>query len=129
MPQNAALAARGRSASGKTILGDLPPSSSESRFKLLSPEAFNSARAVRMLPVKAILSTSMWRASASPAVWPKPVTTLTTPSGTPASKQYSASLKVVIGVSSEGLITIEQPVASAGATFQAASSIGEFQGV
>src|SRR5437879_7407330 len=33
------------------------------------------------------------------------VTTLTTPSGTPASKEYSASLKVVIGVSSEGLTT------------------------
>src|SRR3989442_11053431 len=129
MPQSAALAAGGRSVSGKTILGDFPPSSSESRFKLLSPEAFSSARAVRMLPVKATLSTSMWRASESPAVWPEPGTTLTTPSGTPASKQYSANLKGVIGVSSQGLITIEQPVASAGATFQAASSIGEFPGV
>ena len=106
------------------MLGDLPPSSKDSGFRLLSAEAFISARAVRVLPVNAILSTSGCRASASPVEAPKPVTTLTTPSGTPASRQYSASLKAVRGVISDGLITIEQPLASAGATFQAANNIG-----
>ena len=41
------------------MLGFLPPNSSDTRFKLLSDDARNSARAVRMLPVKLILSTSM----------------------------------------------------------------------
>ena len=80
---NTAIAAPGtaasRSASAKTMLGDLPPSSIDIRFRLPA--------AARMIfwptsvePVKAILSTPGCAASAAPAS-PKPVTTLTTPCG------------------------------------------------
>ena len=44
-------------------------------------------------PVKAILSTSGWRTSPSPAVWPLPVMMLTTPAGKPASLTRSARLQ------------------------------------
>ena len=50
------------------------------------------------------------------------------PSGKPASSASSPSRSAVSGVCSAGLSTIEQPVASAGAIFQIAISIGKFQG-
>ena len=68
MPQNAPFMAASKSASGKTMLGDLPPSSRLSRLRLLTDEACSSLRAVAMLPVKLILSTSSFSASASPVV-------------------------------------------------------------
>ncbi len=66
MPQKQASTARTMSASGKMICGLFPPSSSVSFFRLVSAEACSSRRAVRTDPVKAILSTPGWRASASP---------------------------------------------------------------
>ena len=80
-------------------------------------------------PVKAILATSLFRASAAPAVEPKPVTILTTPGGIPASMSSCPRRRVVSGVSSAGFTTQLQPAASAGASFVAASESGEFQGV
>ena len=74
--------ARSRSASGKTIAGDLPPSSSETRFRLPAA-ALTISLPTSVEPVKATLSTSGCSASAAPAVSPKPVTMLTTPSGKP----------------------------------------------
>ena len=79
-------------------------------------------------PVNAIRSTSGCAASACPAAGPQPVTTLKTPGGTPASAQRRASSSVVAGVWSEGLTTIVQPAASAGASLNTSSSSGEFQG-
>ncbi len=80
-------------------------------------------------PVKATLSTSLCAASAAPAVSPNPVTTLTTPSGTPASAISSASLSAVSGVCSAGLSTTQLPVARAGPSFHAAISSGKFHGM
>ena len=52
------------------MFGDFPPSSRLRRFRFDSPDAAISRRAVRMLPVKLILSMSMCRPMASPAVFP-----------------------------------------------------------
>ena len=79
--------------------------------------------------MKATLSTSWCAASAAPAVSPKPVTTFTTPSGTPASAMSSASRSAVSGVCSAGLSTTVLPVASAGPSFHAAISSGKFHGM
>ena len=54
--------------------------------------------------------------------------TLTTPGGSSASSQISASSSAVSGVVSAGLSTAVLPQASAGASFQAAISSGKFQG-
>lgn len=54
---------------------------------------------------------------ATPAVVLKPGTMLNTPGGNPASWTNSASLKMVKGVTSEGLIIAQFPVAKAGAYF------------
>ena len=66
---------------------------------------------------------------ALPAVRPGPTTTLTTPSGRPASSASSAKRSAVRGVSSAGFSTTVLPAASAGASFQEAIVRGKFQGV
>jgi hypothetical protein len=63
-----------------------------------------------------------------PVVSPRPGKTLSTPSGTPASRASSASRSTESGVCSAGFTMHEQPAASAGASFQAAISNGKFQG-
>ena len=83
---------------------------------------------VAVEPVNAMPSTSMWRASALPAVWPKPGTTLNTPGGNPASIASSARRSAVSGDFSEGLSTMELPAASTGPSFHAAMIIGKFHG-
>ena len=57
------------------------------------------------------------------------VTTLTTPSGAPASASTWASSSAVSGVSSAGLSTTEQPAASAGPSLRVAIAAGKFHGV
>ena len=79
--------------------------------------------------MKATLSTSLWAASAAPAVSPKPVTTFTTPSGTPASATRPARRSAVSGVCSAGLSITVLPVVSAGPSFHAAISSGKFHGM
>ncbi len=60
---------------------------------------------------------------------PGPTTTLTTPSGSPASAASSAKRSAVSGVSSAGFSTTVLPAASAGASFHAAIVSGKFHGV
>ena len=129
MPQNAAFTAASKSASGKTMLGDLPPSSRLRRLRFETAEFCSSLRAVAMLPVKLILSTSSCSASASPVVWPYPVTTLSDALRQPRlARRSRAKRSAFSGVSSEGFSTTEQPHASAGATFHAAICSGKFHG-
>ena len=64
-----------------------------------------------------------------PAREPGPATTLTTPSGRPASSAIRAKRSAVSGVSSAGLSTTVLPAASAGASFQAAIVSGKFHGM
>src|SRR5690606_31765970 len=63
-----------------------------------------------------------------PTVGPSPLTRLNTPAGTPASSNTSASSRADRGATSEGLSTMVQPVARAGAILQASWLIGQFQG-
>src|ERR1700744_3873320 len=80
-------------------------------------------------PVKPICATSEWPTSGAPTSPPKPVTTLTTPSGKPASLNSAANSSIEADVNSDGLITTVQPAAKAGASFQLVRVSGEFQGV
>src|SRR6267154_6601232 len=116
-----------KSASPKTMFGDLPPSSKETFFELPAA-ACTISFPTSVEPVKAILSTSQFAASAAPAVSPYPVTIFTTPDGKPASSINSPSRKAERGVCSAGLSTTVQPVARAGPSFQAAISSGKFLG-
>ena len=116
-----------RSASSKTMKGDLPPSSRVSDL----PEpavASRMRRPTSVEPVKAILSMPGCLTISSPVV-PSPVTMLTTPGGRPAISQISANRSAVSGVNSAGFSTTVLPSAIAGAIFQASISSGKFHGM
>ena len=83
--------AASRSASARTMLADLPPSSSVSRFMLAAARRWISWPAA-VEPVNESASTSGCSASADPAS-ASPVTTFKTPAGIPASSASSASRK------------------------------------
>ena len=70
--QNSCSAIAATSASGITIAGSLPPSSSVTRFSVSAPVRM-MRRPTSREPVNAILSTSACLTSASPAVGPNPV--------------------------------------------------------
>ena len=107
--------------------GDLPPSSSDS-FLPEPAVAVRMTRPTSVEPVKAILATPSCATRAAP-VSPSPVTMLTTPAGSPASRQISAKASAVSGVCSAGFSTTVLPAASAGAIFQASISSGKFHGM
>ena len=116
-----------RSASAKMMCGDLPPSSRLMRFSV--PAAWRMmCWPVRVLPVKAILSTSGCVISASPASVPMPDTMFTTPGGKPAWLIRLPRYSAVSGVCSAGLSTTVLPAASAGASFMTAMNSGKFHG-
>ena len=123
----AEAAAASRSASAKTMFADLPPSSSVTRL--------SESAALRMMPwptavepVKQTLRTSGWVTNRSPTTDPLPGSTVSTPSGMPASRASCPRYMAVSGVSSAGLSTTVLPAASAGASPQPAIGIGKFQG-
>src|SRR2546422_369503 len=84
------------SASAKTTLGLLPPSSRLIFFTLLAASRMISWPVV-VSPVNATLPMPGWAAIAAPAVPPGPVTTLTTPGGKPASRASSPRRRADIG--------------------------------
>ena len=127
-PNSAVATAASRSTSSKMMWGDLPPSSRVTVFRF-DADIWTMSRPVTYSPVKAILSTPGCEASAAPAVGPKPGTTFSTPSGSPASAVRRASSSEVMGVCSAGFKTTVLPQASAGAVFHAAMMRGPFQGV
>jgi hypothetical protein len=108
------------------MAADLPPSSSDTRVMRSAQRAMIRLPA-SVEPVNATLSTPGWATRCSPASRP-PGTTLTAPSGTPASASASANTKPLSGASGGGLSTTVQPAASAGAVFQAARVTGAFHG-
>src|SRR5881398_95934 len=67
--------------------------------------------------------------SALPTALPGPVTTLSTPGGSPASINARASRWVHTGVSEAGFSTTVQPATSAGAVFHTGIANGKFHGV
>ena len=128
MPEMAPITAASMSASSNTMLGDLPPSSSETCLKLRA--AISLIRwPVTSEPVKLIFATSGCSTSRAPASAPSPVTTFTTPGGKPASSSSAINSSVETEVNSDGFTTTVQPAASAGASFHDSSSSGLFHGV
>ena len=120
-------AAFSQSSSAKTMLGDLPPSSSETRFK--SREASSMMRdPTAVEPVKEILRIRGWVTSASPIAEPAPASTCRTPGGRPAVWASWPRCRAVRGESEAGLSTTQFPAANAGAAFQQAMGKGKFQG-
>ncbi len=123
MPQALPGMASARSASAKTMLGLFPPSSRVTRFSE-SAQVRMMCWPIALEPVKLILSTSGCSSRGWPASGPRPVSTLSTPAGTPASSAARARPRAVRGVCSAGFSTTVQPAARAGATFWLAISRG-----
>src|ERR1019366_140981 len=116
-------------ASSKMMKGALPPSSIE-QFTTVSAASLSRIRPTSVEPVNDSLRT---RGSFSIADTTGPdfrdVSTLTTPSGTPASASRPAMASAVSGVSEAGLSTTVQPAASAGPILRVAIAAGKFHGV
>ena len=115
------------SASANTSAGLLPPSSRVTRLNP-SADAATILRPVARLPVKDSLLTIGWLISAWPVGSPGPVTMFSTPGGSPASAIRAARRSTANVAYSDGLATMVQPAASAGAAFWANSSSGAFHG-
>src|SRR5690348_15779328 len=116
-PHNAPSSASSRLASSSTIIGFLPPSSSEQCLKLLAA-VVPMVRPTALDPVNETARTSAFSTSGAPVSDPNPVTILTTPLGTPASVSARTRLNVDSGVSCAGLITQVLPQTKAGSNFQ-----------
>src|SRR5919109_2952843 len=116
------------SAASVTIDGDLPPSSSVTFFTVPLASCM-IRRPTSVDPVKAILSTRGEITSSSPAAAPGPDSTLTTPSGMPASRQIRPTISDDRGVYQAGLRITAFPAAVAGAIFHAAIWSGKLHGV
>src|SRR5581483_6227267 len=121
-----ASAAASTSASSRTTIGPLPPSSRSSGFP--------AARAATALPVAVEpMNPIAWvpglPAISSPTTAPGPVIIENTPAGNSASTTHSASLVEHTDVELAGAQTTQLPDASAGAISSAAIVYGQFQGV
>ena len=127
MPLTMPSTAWSTGASSNTMFAALPPSSRVSRLPVPATARLISLP-TSVDPVNATLSRPGWATSAAP-VSPAPVSTFTTPGGSPACWHTSASSSAVSGVVSAGLSTQVLPAASAGASFQAAISSGKFHGM
>src|SRR6202166_990512 len=127
-PQRPPSMARSRLASSSTIMGFLPPSSSEQCLNLLAAMP-PIMRPTAEDPVKETARTSGCSASGVPTSAPHPVTTLTTPLGMPASVKARTRLNVESGVSCAGLITQVLPHTTAGRSFHDEMAMGKFHGV
>lgn len=112
-------------ASSKTIVGLLPPSSNVTALIFESAAALRIVRPTRVLPVNVILLIEGCEEIADPAVFPTkyrcqfvlvnasrkgvpyPVTTFTTPGGSPASLNKLARKRALKGVISDGYVRYE----------------------
>ncbi len=121
--------AASRSASSKIRNGAFPPSSIDTRSSPFDACSI-SLRPTSVEPVNDSLRV---RGSSISGPITEPddelVTTLSTPSGSPASRRISASASIDSGVCLAGFITIVQPAATAGPILRVPMAIGKFQGV
>ena len=121
--------AMSRSASSKTMNGALPPSSIDVRTTVSAHWA-SSSRPTCVEPVKDSLRIRPPRSSGSTTSPAREVvTTLSTPSGSPASWRIAASARLDSGVCGAGLSTIVQPAAMAGPILRVPMASGKFHGV
>src|SRR5437667_152653 len=124
---SAPASARAGSASAKTMLGDLPPSSRSTRFMRGATASWMRAPTAE-LPVNEIMSTSAASTSASPISGPWPPTKLRTPGGrTAATIRQSAATPS--GSAGAGFTTTVLPQARAAPIFPAQFVIGKLKGV
>ena len=128
VPQSTPAAAMSRSASSRTMLADLPPSSSVTAFTVPDASCM-MRRPTSVEPVNAVLSTMGLDASSSPTLPPGPGTTLTTPGGRSASWITRARSSAVTEVNDAGLMTQQLPAAIDGAIFHPAIRRGKFHGM
>src|SRR5213596_55550 len=124
---SAPASARAGSASAKTRLGDLPPSSRSTRFMRGATASWMRAPTAE-LPVNEIMSISGASTSASPISGPWPPTKLSTPGGrtAPTIRQSAATPS---GSAGAGFTTTVLPQARAGPIFPAQFVIGKLKGV
>src|SRR5881296_2621144 len=115
------------SASSQTIIGSLPPSSRVTRF-IRPPATSMTCLPVLLSPVNATRATLGLRRISSPTTLPGPITTLSTPFGSPARFSISTMRMVVKGVVDAGFTTTVHPAARAGPTFVPINVIGKFHG-
>ena len=124
MPFAEPSTAASKSASGNTMFGDLPPSSSVTRFSVSAPLRMMSLPTSRE-PVKQTLSTPGCATSGAPAVSPNPVSTWNTPVGQPGLlEDLRRSPDRSAASAPAGLRMKQHPAASAAATFCDAIIIG-----
>src|SRR3954447_8070044 len=121
-------AASSTSASWNTMNGALPPSSSDTGM-IFSAAWARISRPARVEPVTVTMDVTGCSTRPRPTVRPSPVTTLTSPAGTPASSHTRASARGASGVTSDGLSTIALPAMSAGPTLRAKIAAGKFHGM
>src|SRR5712671_5995389 len=108
------------------MMAFFPPISREHGLKLraaVSP----TIRPTSLDPVNEIAWTLACSPIGAPTSGPNPVTTFTTPLGSPASVSALSRLSVESGVSSAGLITHVLPQTRAGRSFQEGIAMGKFQ--
>ena len=115
--------ARPRSASSQTTSAFLPPSSMQV-FARRRPAASAIARPVAADPVKLTRSTPGSSTSGIPASGPRPLTTLRTPRGSPASRQSRPNHRAERGACSDGFRTAQFPQKIAGKAFHATLGSG-----
>ena len=116
------------SASPNTTTGECPPSSMVARFMPLAARPASSLP-TGTEPVKEIFFTMSEPIRCSDTSAGTPNTRLSTPFGTPASTKHFTSSTQEPGVSSDALMMIEQPAASAPAILRTGVSVGKFHGV
>ncbi len=127
-PQAPAELATSMSASSSTMRALLPPSSRLTRFSV-RPAASPTIRPTAVEPVKEIIATSGWAASAPPGS-ASPGSTCSTPAGSPASSNSRASrTPPETAVCTSGFRMTALPRASAGATARADRISGKFHGL
>ncbi len=119
-------AAVSQSPSSLTISGAFDPSS---RLTFLWGTRERMSQPTGAEPVKVIARVSSCSTIAFPTSPPGPQTTLSQPSGTPASTRISASLIAEIGVCPAGFSTIALPAARAGPSLWATRLSGKLKGL
>ena len=117
------------SASSKTMNGALPPSSIEQLITLSAASREQDAADLGGPGEGELADPRVVQHRRHLAPDLREVSTLTTPSGTPASASSSAIASAVSGVSAAGLSTTVQPAARAGPILRVAIAAGKFHGV
>jgi hypothetical protein len=109
-------------------VGDLPPSSSVTRFIVAAPSRIMVSPTATE-PVNEILSTLGLRTSSAPTISPRPLTTFRRPFGSLASWRAWINTCVCNELNLLGLMTTVQPAATAEASFRQMNSAFAFHAV